>query len=432
VNAPAVPIRRIALASFTGTTIEFYDFFIYGTAAALVFPTVFFPALGPATGAVASFATFAVAFLARPLGSLLFGHLGDRIGRKSTLVATLLLMGLSTFAIGLLPGSDVLGVAAPVVLVVLRLLQGVGLGGEWAGAALLAAEYAPPGQRGRYAMFPQFGPGIAFGLASVTFLVTGLTMDDAAFLSWGWRVPFLLSIALVGVGLYVRLRIEETPVFRADLERRRPERAPVLEVFRHQTREILLAGGSLTALFGLFYTGTVYLTGYGTTVLGQSRTTMLLLGVLAAVAFAVVTAASAALSDRWGRRRLLLAGNAAALVWGLLLFPVVDTADPVLIGTGLAVTLAVVALCYGPAGAYLPELFATRYRYTGAGVGYALAGILGGAVPPLLAASLQASYGSTAIGLFLSALGLLSLLCTLGLRETATSDALDDRHPVAR
>lgn len=255
-------------------------------------------------------------------------------------------------------------------------------------------------------------------------------MGEEAFLAFGWRIPFLLSIVLVGVGLYVRLRIEETPVFRAAMARPQPRRAPVVEVFRRQGREILLAGGSLTALFGLFYIGTVYLTSYGTAVLGQSRTTMLLLGVLASVVFAVFTAASAILSDRVGRRPLLLAGNIAATVWALLLFPVVDTGDPVLVGIGLAVTLAVVAVCYGPAGAYLPELFETRYRYTGAGVGYALAGILGGAVPPLLAASLQSSYGSFAIGAFLAALGVVSVLCTLALRPTAVAGSLAEPAPV--
>jgi metabolite-proton symporter len=418
-TAPAgVPMRRIALAGFAGTTIEFYDFFIYGTAAALVFGKVFFPALGSVAGTVASFATFAVAFIARPLGSLIFGHIGDRIGRKRTLVTTLLLMGISTFAIGLLPGAGTIGALAPVLLVLLRLLQGIGLGGEWAGAALLVAEYAPPGKRGRYGMFPQFGPGIAFGLASATFLLTGLTMSDAVFLAWGWRIPFLLSIVLVLIGLFVRLRIEETPVFRRALEANDRAAAPVAEVFRHESRTILLAGGSLTALFGLFYVGTVYVTSYATAVLGHSRTTVLTIGVVTAAGFAAANALSAVLSDRYGRRSLLMVGNVAAAVWGLVLFPVIDSGSVVMLGTGLVVTLAIVGFCYGPAGAYLPELFPTRYRYSAAGVAYACAGLLGGAVPPLVATPLYAAGGGLAIGAFLGALGVLSVLATVFLSET--------------
>ncbi|TYQ08196.1 UNVERIFIED_ORG: sugar transport protein [Nocardia globerula] len=216
--AKTTSVRRVAIASCIGTTIEFYDFFIYGTAAALVFPTVFFPALGATAGTVASFATFAVAFIARPVGAMLFGHFGDRIGRKKTLISTLLLMGISTLLIGLLPGADTIGVAAPIILVLLRFGQGFAVGGEWAGATLLTAEYAPPGKRGLYAMFPQLGPAIAFVLSSSTFLITGAVLGDTnqAFLDYGWRIPFLFSIVLVGIGLYMRLAIEETPVFKAE------------------------------------------------------------------------------------------------------------------------------------------------------------------------------------------------------------------------
>jgi MFS family permease len=268
-EAPAVPIRRVAIASCVGTTIEFYDFFIYGTAAALVFPTVFFPALGPAAGTVASFATFAVAFFARPVGAVIFGHYGDRIGRKRTLISTLLLMGIATVLIGLLPGADTIGVAAPIILVTLRFAQGFAVGGEWAGATLLTAEYAPAGKRGRYGMYPQLGPAIAFGLSSGTFLITGLAMGDSdgAFLAYGWRIPFLLSILLVGVGLYMRLQIEETPAFKAtqaSAPTDAPRRLPFLEVLRSQPLQVLLAGGALTMQFAFFYMGTAYLTSYAT------------------------------------------------------------------------------------------------------------------------------------------------------------------------
>ncbi len=271
-------VRRVAIASCIGTTIEFYDFFIYGTAAALVFPTVFFPALGATAGTVASFATFAVAFIARPVGAMLFGHFGDRIGRKKTLISTLLLMGISTLLIGLLPGAATIGVAAPIILVLLRFGQGFAVGGEWAGATLLTAEYAPPGKRGLYAMFPQLGPAIAFVLSSSTFLITGAVLGDTnqAFLDYGWRIPFLFSIVLVGIGLYMRLAIEETPVFKAEQAERvaeqkneAPRTLPFLDAWRFQTKEILLSAGALACLFAFFYMGTAFLTSYGTKTLAS-------------------------------------------------------------------------------------------------------------------------------------------------------------------
>lgn len=417
-------MRRIAIASCVGTTIEFYDFFIYGTAAALVFPTVFFPALGPAAGAVASFATFAVAFFARPVGAVLFGHYGDRIGRKRTLISTLLLMGFATVLIGLLPGAATIGAAAPIALVVLRFLQGFAVGGEWAGANLLTAEYAPPGERGRYATFPQLGPAIAFALTSATFLITGLVMGDkdSAFLEYGWRIPFLLSVVLIGVGLYVRLKIEETPVFRAAQATRQPDkRAPFLAVLVSQPREVLLSAGSLTMVFAFFYMGTAYLTAYGVNPQGAglSRPTVLMLGIAAAVVFGVVTVVAGVLSDRVGRKRVIMTSCAVGAVWALLLFPLLDTRSPLAFGIGITVTLAIFAVSYGPAGAFLPELFHTRHRYTGAGLGYNLAGILGGAVPPLLAPQLTSAFGSIAIGVMLSVTAVISFLCTRALAETA-------------
>ena len=436
VNEPKVPMRRIAVASCVGTTIEFYDFFIYGTAAALVFPKVFFPALGPAAAAVASFATFAVAFVARPVGAVLFGHFGDRIGRKRTLISTLLLMGIATTLIGLLPSASAIGVAAPIALVVLRIAQGVAVGGEWAGAALLTAEYAPAAERGRYATFPQLGAFLAFGLSSATFLATGLLMGDkdTAFLDYGWRVPFVLSALLVIVGLYVRLRIEETPVFRqaqvaAASERSRP---PFREAIVRQPREVLLAAGSLTIVFSFFNIGTTYLTSYGVNPAGagQSRPTVLVAGIVAAVVAGLVTVVTGSLSDRLGRKRLIMAAGVIGVVWGLLLFPLLDTGSTTAFVLGLVVTLSIVGVCYAPTGAFLPELFETRYRYTGAGLSYNLAGIVGGAIPPLLAPALTASYGSIAIGVVLSVSAVLSFVCTRALAETrarALTVRRDDR-----
>jgi metabolite-proton symporter len=423
------PVRRVAIASCAGTTIEFYDFFIYGTAAALVFPTVFFPALGSAAGAVASFATFAVAFVARPLGAILFGHYGDRLGRKNTLIATLMLMGISTVLIGVLPGAATLGVVAPIILVVLRFLQGLAVGGEWAGATILAAEYAPPTKRGLYAVFPQLGPALAFALSSATFLAVNAVVGDTnqAFLDWGWRIPFLISVVLVGVGLWVRMTIDETPVFTraATTNKGRP---PILEVFRVQPREVLLSGGVLTIVFTLFYIGTAFLTSYGTspTGAGLDRPTVLTLGVVAAVAFGTTTAVSGILSDRFGRRKVIVACCAVAIPWALVLFPVMGTGSTAGFAVGLVGTLAIFGIAYGPVGAYLPEMFRTRYRYTGAGMGYNLGGVLGGAVSPLLAAQLAGSYGTYAVGLMIAAFALLSLFCALALRETRYNSVEDE------
>ncbi|GAA4971993.1 MFS transporter [Pseudonocardia tropica] len=446
--SPPVPLRRVAIASCAGTTIEFYDFFIYGTAAALVFPTVFFPALGPTAGTVASFATFAVAFIARPAGAVIFGHYGDRIGRKQTLISTLLMMGIATVLIGLLPGAATIGAAAPILLVVLRFVQGFAVGGEWAGATLLTAEYAPKGKRGLYGVFPQLGTAIAFALSSATFLATGLIMGDTdqAFLEYGWRIPFLLSIVLIAVGLYVRLNIQETPAFRAaqaQAARARQEaptkqKLPFLDVLREQPREVLLSGGALTMLFAFFYMGTAYLTTYGTSKAGAGlpRTTVLLIGIGAAVVFGTAIVIAGVLSERFGRRRVIMWSCGLGIPWALVLFPVLDIGTAAAFAVGLTVTMVIFAVAYGPAGSYLPELFAARHRYTGAGLGYNLAGVLGGGVTPLLAPGLAASFGGIAIGVMMAACAALSLACAWALSETRNkalehdSDRLVGEHDV--
>lgn len=407
---------RVAAACLVGTAIEFYDFYIYATAAALVFDTAFFPHLDRTTGTLAAFSTFGVAFLARPLGSALFGHWGDRVGRKSTLVVSLLLMGLSTVAIGVLPAGTPAGV---VLLVLLRFTQGLGLGGEWGGAALLATEHAPPGRRGRYAMFPQLGPTAGFLLANGAFLVLGGTLTDAQFESWGWRLPFLASLPLVLVGLYVRVRIAETPAFQAVLDERRVARVPFLGLMRHQGRRVLLGAGAMVVTYTLFYTATTYCLAYGTATLGVPRTTMLGLTMLAVLVMGVATALSAAASDRLGRRRTLLAGTAAAAGWGLVMFPLMGTGSVPLAGVALAGALGLMGLIFGPMGAYLPELFRTEYRYTGAAVAYSLGGVLGGAVPPLVATAMRAAgLGPVAVGGYVAAMAVLSLVCLFMLPET--------------
>lgn len=435
-------LRRVAAASSIGTTIEFYDFFVYGIAAALVFPAVFFPAADPTTATIASFATFAVAFFARPVGAILFGHFGDQIGRKRTLVWTLLIMGVATVGIGLLPGYNTgvfgvfeggIGIWAPILLVTARFFQGFAVGGEWAGATLLTAEYAPKGKRGLYAMFPQLGPAFAFFLASGTFLITSLTMGDAspAFLDYGWRIPFILSFVLVGVGLWVRLAVEETPVFKAQQAEKAaakataaaapkavPTRLPFLDALRFQRKEILIAAGALSSLFSLFYMGTAFMTSYGTKQLGLTRPFILGMGMVAAAVFGLATAASAIMSDKVGRRKVILVSCGLAVPWTLLLFPLLNTGSHAAFALGLIGTLTIFGIAYGPAGALLPELFQARYRYTGAGLGYNLAGILGGAIPPLFAAKLVAGGHSVWVGVMLAALSAVSVLCALAIKET--------------
>lgn len=430
-------LGRVAAASLIGTTIEYYDFFIYGTAAALVFPHVFFPDSDPAVGTIASFATFSVAFFARPVGAVLMGHFGDRIGRKRTLVWTLILMGLSTVGIGFMPGyhvgvfgvfEDGVGLWAPVILTLMRFFQGFAVGGEWAGATLLTAEYAPEGKRGAMAMFPQLGPSIAFFLSSGTFLIASVTVgdDSAAFIEYGWRIPFIASAVLVLFGMWVRLSIEETPVFKAELEsgrnESRPRTLPFLDVIRYQWKEVLIASGAMATLFALFYTGTAFLTNYGTGALEFSRTEILAMGMGASVVFGIVTVFAAVASDRIGRMRIIKTVVVVSVPWVLLLFPLIDTGSTVAMFVGITGTLVLYGTAYGPTGAMLPEMFAARYRYTGAGLVYNFAGILGGAIPPLLAAQIIMTHDSIWVGVMLAALSGISVACVIFMPETNTRE----------
>jgi MFS family permease len=409
-------MNRVAFASLAGTTIEWYDFYVYGTAAALVFPHLFFPGLGSAAALVASFATFGVAFVARPLGAIVFGHYGDRIGRKRTLVFSLLLMGGGTLVIGILPTAETIGVAAPLVLVLMRLCQGLAVGGEWAGAALLTAENAPATKRGRYGMYPQLGPAIALVLSSATFLVTSVTLSSEQFLAWGWRVPFLVSIVLIVVGLWIRVTIEETMSFQHVRTNRDVVRLPFADVFRQQSREVFLVAGALTILFASFYLGVSYLTAFGTGVLHLSGPTVLTANIVAGLFFAAATILSAIWSDRVGRRRLVIVGNVFSTVWAVVVFQVIGSVGAFGYGLALSLTMVGVGVIYGPVGSYVPELFAARHRYTGAGVAYSLAGILGGAIPPVVAATLAAEFGTASVGVYLT-----------GLRPSPTSRAVVSR-----
>lgn len=414
-------MARVATAACIGTTIEYYDFFIYGTAAALVFPQIFFPALGATAGTVASFATFSVAFIARPLGAILFGHYGDKLGRKKTLVTTLFLMGVATVLIGLLPTAATIGILAPIALIVLRFAQGLAVGGEWAGANLLAVEYAPEGKRGFYAVFPQLGPAFAFLLSSGTFLISDMVLGEDSFMTYGWRVPFILSGLLVLVGLYIRMNIDETPVFKADAAAAaaQPEtrKMPFLDVIKTQPREILFSGGLMGVFFGFFYMGTSYLTAYGTTNADLERQTVLSIGIVASLFLAAATVLGGWLSDKVGRKPVIITAAVIGVPWSLALFPLLDQGTSLAFGVGVTVTLVLFGIAFGPVGAYLPELFETRFRYTGAGTGYNLGGVLGGAIPPLLAPGLTSSFGSIAVGVMLAGLALISILCTAALTE---------------
>ncbi|QSE87858.1 MHS family MFS transporter (plasmid) [Rhodococcus pseudokoreensis] len=431
----------MAAASSIGTTIEYYDFFIYGTASALVFPAFFFPGADPAIGTIASFATFAVAFFARPVGAILFGHFGDRVGRKRTLVWTLLIMGFATVGIGFMPGYDVgvfgffeggIGIWAPIILVAMRFLQGFAVGGEWAGATLLTAEYAPEGKRGKMAMYPQLGPAFAFFLASGTFFIASITIGatSSAFLTYGWRIPFIASMLLIAVGMWVRLAVEETPVFKDQQKQQQAQAAattghhklPFVEVIRVQWKEIVIAAGAMATLFSLFYMGTAFLTSYGTGHLGFSRTMILGMGMIASVVFGLATAAAAILSDRIGRRKIILAAVATAVPWTLILFPLLDTGSPIAFLIAVTGTLVLYGVAYGPTGALLPEMFRARFRYTGAGLSYNLAGILGGAIPPLLAAQIVSTHASIWVGVMLAALSAISVACASAISETKDRD----------
>jgi metabolite-proton symporter len=420
VGAGVTPMKRVAAACLVGSTIEFYDFTIYGTAAALVFPTVFFPQLSPAIATTASMGTFATAFVSRPLGAAVFGHFGDRLGRKKTLVATLLIMALSTVTVGLVPSTAAIGVAAPLILITLRLLQGIALGGEWAGSALLSAEYAPTSKRGFYGMFTPLGPGTAAVLAGLTFLGVNYTIGEhsPAFMHWGWRLPFLLSAALIGIGLYVRLNIDETPVFAEEKAHNLIPKAPLAEVLRLQRREVILAAGSVVGCYSFGFMVSSFLAAYAHTHAGYSRNTILFVGVLSGLTSIAFIAFSAALCDRVGRRRMMLVGWAACLPWSFVVIPLMDAGKPICYAAAIFGMQAFAAIGFGPAAAFLPELFATRYRYSGSGLAVNVASVAGGPVPPLIAGTLQATYGGCAIGVMLAAFALVSLVCTYLLPET--------------
>ncbi len=406
-------IRRTLFASLIGTAIEFFDFYIYGTAAVLVFPQLFFPAGDEVTARLQSFATFALAFIARPVGSALFGHFGDRIGRKATLVAALLTMGLSTVAIGLLPTYASIGLAAPVLLALCRFGQGLGLGGEWGGAVLLATENAPPGKESLYSMFPQLGAPLGLLLSTATFIALTALVSDADFIAWGWRIPFLASAVLVLVGLYVRLQLTETPAFQRAVERKERVRVPILSVVRDHPYVLVLATLLCVTTFVVSYLMTVFTLSWGTSALGFSREQFLLMQMIGVVFFAITIAASTIAADRYGALPMLIASSIGAIVVGLLLRPLFSTSDTFSATLFLVVGFALNGFTYGPLGAAMAELFPTAVRYTGASLTYSLAGILGGSLAPYVATSLAASFGLASVGYYLAAAATVTLLAQL-------------------
>ncbi len=406
--------RRVLFASLIGTTIEFFDFYIYATAAVLVFPALFFPAGDPASATLQSLATFALAFFARPVGSAVFGHFGDRVGRKATLVAALLTMGLSTVVIGLLPTYASIGVWAPALLALCRFGQGLGLGGEWGGAVLLATENAPPGRRAWYGMFPQLGAPIGFLCSTGIFLVLTSVLDEADFLAWGWRIPFLASALLVGVGLWVRLRLSETPAFAHALANNERVRVPMLSVLREHAGALVLGTFAATATFVLFYLMTVFALSWGTSALGFSRHDFLVLQMLGVLAFAVTIPLSARYADARGRTAMLIIATVAIIAFGFAWAPLFTSGSAGVL-VFLALGLGLMGLTYGPLGTALAELFPTAVRYTGASLAFNLAGIVGASLAPYAATWLAQRHGIAAVGAYLAIAGAVSLLALLGI-----------------
>ncbi|WP_317442724.1 MFS transporter [Streptomyces collinus] len=408
---------RLAAASLAGTAIEFYDFFAYGTAAALVLGPLFFPGFSPVAGTLAAFATFGVGFVARPLGSVLFGHLGDRRGRRPVLVVSLLLTGASTVAVGCVPAYGSIGVAAPVLLLVLRFLQGLGLGGEWGGAVLLTAEHAPAGRRALWSSFPQVGPALGFVLANGVMLALSAGLSEAQFAQWGWRVPFWAAAVPALAGLWLRSSLPESPRF---LEIDDHARVPLVEVIRHHGRLVLLTAGALAAGYAVFYAVTTWSLAYTTERLGVSRTVMLTCVMGAVVVKGALTPLMALLGDRFGRRPLCLTGCAACAVWMLPMVSLLATGEPLLMFLGILGALIGFITMFAVIAAYLPELFEARVRCTGAAVGYNLGGVVGGALTPIVATALAAHGGRVpwGVGVYLTGISLLSLGCFALLPET--------------
>ena len=416
VNTPG----QVLFASLIGTTIEFFDFYIYATAAVLVFPKLFFPASDPATATLASLATFAIAFVARPIGSVLFGHFGDRIGRKTTLVAALLTMGVSTVLIGVLPTYETIGFAAPLLLALCRFGQGIGLGGEWGGAVLLATENAPPGKRAWYGMFPQLGAPIGFLFSGSTFLALSEFLTDEQFFAWGWRVPFLASAVLVRLGLYVRLTITETPIFAEAVKKHERVKVPVVEVFKHHSMTLFLGTLISVVAYALFYLMSVFTLSWGTSQLGYTRTEFLMMQLFGILFFAATIPFAGKVAEH-GRRRAMIWMTAGAMAFGFVM-PALFASGTIGTMVMLALGFGLTGLVYGPLGTVLSELFPTSVRYTGSSIAFNVAGIFGASLAPYAATWLAQNYGLPYVGYYLTAVATVSMLGLLATRETKDED----------
>src|SRR6266487_1039803 len=422
------PIVRVAIASWIGTSIEWCDFILYGTAAALVLGPLFFsPKLSPLAAQLYALATFWVGFAARPVGGIVFGHFGDRLGRKAMLILTLMIMGITTFLVGVLPTYKDLGIIAPVLLVILRFAQGFAVGGEWGGAVLIATEHAPAARRGFFGSWPQFGVPIGLLLSSLIFSVVASSFSKAAFLSIGWRIPFLLSIVLVAVGLFIRLRIAETPDFERVRETRTIARLPVIDVLRTNLKSVVLAAGAFFLTNGTFYIYVTFIVSYGEKIIKVPSITMLTGVLIGAVAMGVTILAAGALSDRLGRLPVYLAG--AAFV-GLMAFPVfwlIDTKSPALIALALALGIGGIGIMYGPQAAFFSELFRANVRYSGASLGYQITAIFAGGLAPFIATALLALFNNASwpIALYIVGMAIITLVCTYLAGETRPSAAAE-------
>jgi metabolite-proton symporter len=413
----------VVVASLVGTSLEWYDFFIYGTAAALVFNQLFFPTFDPLVGTLLGLTTYAVGFIARPLGGIVFGHYGDKVGRKSVLVATLLLMGIATFLIGLMPTYATIGVWAPILLVLLRFLQGLGLGGEWGGAVLMTLESGDRSKRGLNASWPQVGVPIGLLLANGMLSLMGAVSSDEDFLAWGWRVPFLLSGVLVLVGLWIRLTIAESPAFEQVEAKQEKARAPIVDVLRSYPRQVLLAIGARVGVDVVFYLFVLFITTYIVTYLGLPQSYALNAVLIAATVQVVFIPLFGALSDRIGRRPVYLAGAIGAAAWTFAFFALLDTGSFALIVLAAVVALLLHAAMYGPQASFIAEMFPTQVRYSGASMGYQLAGVIGGALAPIIATALLSRYDtSLVVSLYAVVVLAITIMCVLIARETAKAD----------
>ncbi|PVZ11775.1 MFS transporter [Actinomycetospora cinnamomea] len=432
-------IRKVAAISAVGSTIEWYDFFIFGTAAALVFPDLFFPEASPTAGALLTFSVFGVAFLARPLGGVVWGHFGDRVGRKKAFLTALFTMAVGTTLIGVLPTYATIGIAAPIILTVLRFVQGLAVGGQWGGAVLLATEFAPRHRRGFYGSFAQVGVPLGVIFGQVLFIVLASQTAPETFAAWGWRVPFLVSVLLIGVAVYAQKKLEDTPAFRhlQELRAQQAEQAgtaapqrgssPIVEAFRRFPRQILLGAGAFIVVNATFYIYIVYILDYATEDLGLSTTTVLVAILIASIVQIAALPAFAALSDRIGRRRTYLFGALATAVWAIPFFLLIDTASPVALAIALVVAQLALSMMYGPQAAFFSEMFSAQVRYSGASLGYQIGAALGGGFSPVIATALLAATGTTmAISVYMIVLALVAVACVWALTETYQNAMEDD------